>query len=156
MRKFVGLFLFAAGVASVAFSQRTDTSIVFKPANPDLLKRTEYRPMVNAWGFDLLISNNGFGAGGFWRREISDELSLIISTSISDVKDDAEVERFTPYGQSYVLGKKNRLLHIPLQLSAQYRLFKDDITDNFRPYVTAGLGPSMLFVAPYNKVTVVD
>ena len=38
---------------------------------------------------------------------------------------------------------------IPLNASVQYRLFKDDITESFRPYITAGIGPTMMFVSPY-------
>lgn len=134
-------------------AQTTDTTIIFAPANQDLLHATAYSPLANAWGIDLLISNNGFGMGAFFRREFSDVLSSMISFSLSDIKDDAEVERYDYYGSSYIFGKKNRLLHIPLHLSVQYRLFHDDIMDSFRPYVTAAIGPSMLFVSPYNRFT---
>jgi hypothetical protein len=106
--------------------------------------------MIHSWGLDILLSNNGFGLGGFYRYELNDELSLMLSLAISDVKDDAEVEQFDYYtGQDYVQGKKNRLLLIPLTVSMQYRLFKDDIVDNFRPFVMAGAGPTAIFVAPY-------
>jgi outer membrane protein W len=42
---------------------------------------------------------------------------------------------------------------MPLTVSIQYRLFKDDIVDNFRPFINAGLGPTMVFVAPYAHPT---
>jgi len=87
--------------------------------------------------------------GFFYRYEMSDELSLMYNFAISDVKDDAEVEQYDYYGDSYIPNKKNRLLLLPLTVSVQYRLFKDDIVDNLRPYITAGLGPTMVFVAPY-------
>jgi outer membrane protein W len=95
------------------------------------------------------MSNNGFGMGGFYRHDITDEFSWTINLAISDVKDETEFEQYDYYGNSYIPGKKNRLLLIPLIASVQYRLFKDDIVDNFRPFVTAGLGPTMVFVAPY-------
>ncbi len=130
----------------------TDTTIIFKPANPNLIRPHGYSPNIQAWGLDLLMSNNGFGIGVFYRYEIFDDYSLMINFLISDVKDDAEFERYDYYyGYSIIPGKKNRLLLMPLMASIQYRLFSEDIMDNFRPYVTAGLGPTMVFVAPYSK-----
>jgi len=126
-----------------------DTTIIFTPSNPNLIREQNYSPTVHAWGLDVLLSNNGFGMGAFYRYEINDELSLMFNFAISDVKDDAEVEQFDYFGNSIVQGKINRLLLLPLTVSVQYRLFKDDIVDNLRPFITAGLGPTMIFVAPY-------
>ena len=129
---------------------RRDSSMTFTPSNPDLIQKTTYEPYHNAWGFDIMLSNNGFGAGAFYRHEFSDLLSGFAQIAISDVKDDGEVEYINPYtGQSYTPYKINRLLLIPITFGMQYRLFKDDIVDNFRPYISAGVGPSMIFVSPY-------
>lgn len=149
--KSLGSFLFAIllTVCSVAFGQDTDTSIVFQPANPDLINASTYTTPTDAWGFDVMVSNNGFGAGGFFRHEFSDELSGIVMLGISDVKDEEEVEHFDFFGNSIIPGKKNRLLMLPLMFGVQYRLFKDDVMDNFRPYVSGGLGPTMILVSPY-------
>ncbi len=139
-------------IVPAAFAQTPafpDTTIIFTPSNPDLIRPQSYRPMTKAWGLDLLMSNNGFGLGFFYRNELSDELSLMFNFAVSDVKDDAEFERYDYYGNSFIPGKKNRLLMIPVTASIQYRLFKDDIVDNFRPFINAGLGPTMIYVAPY-------
>jgi hypothetical protein len=134
-----------------------DSTIVFKPVNPNLVSQSPYQPLLNAWGFDLLISNNGFGAGVFLRHEYSDEIAGFLSFAISDVKDEGEMEYYNYFtGQSYVPNKINRLIYMPLVAGVQYRLFKDDIVDNFRPYLTAGIGPSLVFVAPYSMPRVID
>lgn len=146
-----GLVLLAGSPAPA--QERTDTSIVFEPANPNLLQTESYQPKRNAWGIDLMVSNNGFAGGGFFRKEYSDEIAWFITLAISDVKDETEVEYYDYFGQSFIPGKKNRLLLIPLMGGVQYRLFKDDIMDNFRPYVMAGLGPTMIYVSPYSTVT---
>jgi outer membrane protein W len=73
--------------------------------------------------------------------------------AISDVKDETEFEQYDYYGNSFIPGKKNRLLMMPLMVSVQYRLFKDDIVDNFRPFINAGLGPTMVYVSPYANPT---
>lgn len=144
------LIALGAGLVQAQDFPRRDTSLVFTPSNPNLIQKATYEPFRNAWGVDIMLSNNGFGAGAFLRHEFTDELSGFAQLAISDVKDDGEVEYFNQYtGQSYTPGKINRLLLIPVTLGMQYRLFKDDIVDNFRPYLSAGLGPSAIFVAPY-------
>ncbi len=142
----VAMFLW---LPALLFAQETDTSIVFQPANPDLIRQSVYTPPSDAWGLDIMVSNNGFGVGGFFRHEFNDELSGVAMLGISDVKDDAEVEYFDYFGNSIIPNKKNRLLMFPLMFGVQYRLFRDEIMDNFRPYVSGGLGPTIMFVAPY-------
>ncbi len=108
---------------------------------------------LNAWGFDVLISNDGFGLGTFYRREFSQDWLGLISLSVSESKDDREVDRYDPYTQTqFVPGKLNRFLVIPLTFGVQYRLFRDDIVETFRPYVNAGVGPSLIYVAPFTNV----
>ena len=126
--------------------------MVFRPSLAALVSEALFEQRVSAWGFDLLLSDNGFGLGGFYRREISDALAGTVTFAISDVKDEGEIEYVDYYGQSYVPGKKNRLIMLPLMASVQYRLFRDDIVDNFRPYVTVGAGPTTLFVSPYARL----
>ncbi len=147
-------FAFLLFTHALAQTPKTpDTTIIFTPSNPNLIHEQSYSPTLHAWGLDMLLSNNGFGMGAFYRYEMSDELSLVFNFAISDVKDDAEFEQYDYYGNSIVPGKINRLLLLPLTVSVQYRLFKDDIVDNLRPFITAGLGPTMIFVAPYAHPT---
>jgi hypothetical protein len=147
------LVFLLAGIVSAQVRTSKDSSIVFQPVDANLINQTSYSPLLNAWGFDLLMSNNGFGAGLFLRHEYTDELAGFLDFAISDVKDEGEVELFNYYtGQSYVPNKINRLIYVPLVVGVQYRLFKDDIVDNFRPYLTAGAGPTLIFVAPYSSL----
>ena len=141
------IILFAGALAQSPATP--DTTIIFTPSNPNLIQPQSYRPATKAWGLDILMSDNGFGLGFFYRYELSDELSLLGNFAVSDVKDPAEFEQYDYYGNSFVPGKKNRLLMIPVTFSVQYRLFKDDIVDNFRPFINAGIGPTMVYVSPY-------
>ncbi len=134
-----------------------DSTIIFQPVDQNLVAQSGYTPLLNAWGFDLMLSNNGFGAGVFLRHEYTEEIAGFINFAISDVKDPSETEYYDYFtGQTIVPNKINRLIYMPLVVGVQYRLFKDDIVDNFRPYVTAGIGPSMVFVAPYATPQVTD
>ncbi len=131
---------------------RPDTSIVFTPSSASFTSGSFYEPIVHSWGLDLMLSTNGFGMGAFYRRQFSDALAGMISFGISDVKDAGETEFVDYYtGQTFIPGKVNRMLMLPLTASVQYRLFRDIIAENFRPYITAGAGPVMMFVAPYSQ-----
>ncbi len=69
-------------------------------------------------------------------------------------KDEREFEFIDPYyGISYTPGKLNRFLVIPLMAGIQYRLFREDIVDTFRPYINAGAGPAMVYMMPYVQFT---
>lgn len=108
----------------------------------------------NAWGIDIMASDGGFGLGMFYRREISPDLSWFTTFSISEAKDDREVERWDPYtGLSYIPGKLNRFLVLPLYGGIQYRLFREDIVETFRPFVNAAVGPTMIYAMPFASLT---
>jgi hypothetical protein len=107
-------------------------------------------PLLNAWGLDVLVSNDGFGLGTFYRRQFTEDLSGFAMFSISESKEDREFEFFDQFTfQSFTPGKLQRFLVMPLTAGVQYRLFREDIMDNFRPFVNAGAGPTLIFSAPF-------
>lgn len=112
----------------------------------------EKKPMDlpnNAAGIDLMIGEGGFGLGGFYRYQLSTILSGFIDFSISESKHSKEIERFDIFGYPLpIYGKKNRVFVLPLNLGVQYRLFSNSLTDNLRPYLSAGVGPSMFITTP--------
>ncbi len=115
------------------------------------LDSTEAR-FRNAWGVDILISNGGFGLGGFYRHEFVRDFSGFASISVSEAKDDREVEYFDYYTQTYYSpGKTNRFLVIPMVFGVEQRLFSNQIMDNFRPYLSAALGPTLIYSTPYRE-----
>ena len=147
------LFCFAAAMAWGAESgpsnQVKDSSGKIPPEE----LATGQEPYRNVWGLDVLISNDGFGLGTYYRRALTPDLSGVVSFSISESKDEREVERFDPYfGQSYTPGKLNRFLVLPLTVGLQYRLFREDIVETFRPYVNAGAGPAMVYQMPFAEI----
>ncbi len=108
----------------------------------------------NIWSLDVLLSNDGFGLGTIYRRSVTPDLSWFVSFSISEAKDEREVEYYDPYyGTSVTPGKLNRFMVLPLMGGVQYRLFRDDIVDTFRPYLNAGAGPTMVYMMPYVQLT---
>ncbi len=105
----------------------------------------------NAWGLDILISNDGFGLGTFYRREFSEDMFGFATLSVSESKDEREFDQYSYYNpyQTITPGKLQRFLVMPLIFGVQQRLFRDDITDNFRPFVNAGAGPTLILSAPF-------
>ncbi len=144
------LLFLSTAIGSLLAAQSKDSTIIF--ASPEPLNIAPSRSeLVDAWGVDILLSNNGFGIAGFYRHEYSRDLFGTLTFGIAESKDENEVEYYDYFGQSFVPGKINRFLLIPLHVGVQYRLFADDITDSFRPYVNGGLGPSLVLAAPYNR-----
>jgi hypothetical protein len=139
-------------VASVSLhaqdSLRRDTTRSFER----LRMEPDPKTFHNSWGINLLVSTNGFGLGPFYRHEYSSDLSGFLDFSISEAKDDDEKDYYDYYtGQRYTPGKVNRFLVLPLFVGIEKRLWADDIMDNFRPYLNAAAGPTMIYVFPYNE-----
>ncbi len=106
----------------------------------------------NALGLDVMFSEGGFGLGGFYRRQFSDKVTGFVDLSLSEAKDDREIEYYDFYtNTTYTVGKKNRVFMIPINFGAQYRLFESVIYDNLRPYINAGVGPTMVITTPYRE-----
>ncbi len=102
-------------------------------------------------GVDLMFGEGGFGLGGFYRKEISKNLTWFADLSISEAKDDKEIEYYDIFGRPVVFGKKNRIFLLPLNTGLQLRLFSEALTDNLRPYINFGVGPSLVYTTPFEK-----
>lgn len=105
----------------------------------------------NSWGGDIMFGEGGFGLGTFFRKSFSQNVTGFIDFSISEAKDEREIEYIDYYGNTFVLNKKNRVFLIPLNVGIQYRLFTNSLTNSFRPYVTLGVGPTFVVTTPYDR-----
>lgn len=142
--------LFGLLLGSGALSGTAQTTENQKDSSLQAAQQDEGR---NSWGVDIMASDGGFGLGLFYKREISPDLSWFTTFSISEAKDEREVEQFDPYtGLTFVPGKLNRFLVLPLYGGIQYRLFREDIVETFRPFVNAAVGPTMIYTMPFAKV----
>jgi hypothetical protein len=134
--------------SSYSHSQILDSMFVYKTEEPQKEDSIKYN---KAWGMDLIASENGFGLGGFFRRQFTDIFSGAVSIVFSEGKDSREMEYVDYYGNTYTPYKKTRVMMIPLTASFAYRVFKESIIDTFRPYVNGGVGPVILMTTPYEK-----
>ena len=104
---------------------------------------------ANSWGIDIMFSEGGLGLGTFLRKSFSTTFTGFVDFSFSESKDEREVEYIDIFGNTFTLGKKNRVFLLPLYAGVQYRLFERELTDNFRPYLNAGIGPTLVMTTPY-------
>ncbi|MEW6194039.1 MAG: hypothetical protein AB1521_02660 [Bacteroidota bacterium] len=105
----------------------------------------------NIWGADIMFGEGGFGLGTFLRKNFSQEITGFVDISISESKDEREVEYIDYWGNKFTIGKVNRVFLIPLNFGIQYRLFTESLTDNLRPYINAGVGPTLAVSTPYDQ-----
>lgn len=99
--------------------------------------------------FDLHFSEGGLGIGLTYNKEINPTTSVFADLMFSESKDAQEFEYVDYWGNVYVVGKKNRVFIMPLNLGVRFRLFKESIVDNFRPFVQVAIGPAMAITTPY-------
>ncbi len=107
----------------------------------------------NSFGLDIMFSEGGIGMGLFYRRQLNQKLTVFADFSISEAKDEQEIEFIDPYYpyQSITYGKKNRIFLLPLNFGLQYRIFEKVLSDNLRPYFNFGVGPTMVVTTPYDR-----
>jgi hypothetical protein len=104
----------------------------------------------NAWGMDLMFGDAGFGLGTFFRKQLDEKLTAFADLSFSETKDEREVEYYDYYTNTFItLSKLNRVFQMPINVGVQYRLFENVLTDNLRPYLVGGVGPTILITTPY-------
>lgn len=126
-----------------------DTIFVFQSPRP-LIQKDENKDLNEAWGIDILLSGNGFGFGFFYNREIFTDWVVFGSLYLSGARNTDELEYYSYTRNIYfVPNKVNRLYLIPLTIGLQTYLFRNELSDNLKPFINAGIGPSFILKAPY-------
>lgn len=103
----------------------------------------------NSWGIDIMFGDAGFGLGTFLRKQFDVKWSAFADISFSETKDEREFEYIDYFGNIFTVGKKNRVFQVPLNFGAHYRIFENTVADNLRPYLSAGVGPTIIITTPY-------
>lgn len=142
------LFLFSF-LQVIAQQVNPSDSIPTRSKSSRQIKTLEMKDISQGGAFRIFITSYGFGFGGFYRLQFDETLAYQLELELSPGKDDREFEEFDYYGFSYTRNKINSLLLIPLTNAITYRLFKEDIVENFRPYLSAGVGPLFGYSYPY-------
>ncbi len=128
-------------VAGPAFAQQEEPAPVEEEAS-------NRNPYGTGMGLEVLVTNSGFGLGGYYLKALGRATSFMVETSIGAGKSDREIQ-FFGIGRSYIPTKANYLLMMPLQAGVLRRLFQSDIEDDFRPYLQFTTGPTLGWEYPY-------
>ncbi len=142
MKKLIILTAFLFSVTTI-FAQQADT---LKP------KLKTKREAENNWSLNLSFSDNGFGFGATKYFSVSKDISFNAAILFSGAKDDREFDQTDIFGNSLTPYKVNRLFMFPIiNLGMQIRLFREDVTDNMRPFVNFGISPAAIMYTPYSE-----
>jgi len=122
----------------------SDTAMIFQPSEP-LIKNAEQlaSEYPNMWGFDLSFSDYGFGGGLFLGHTFSPDITGLLTADIGTAQGSREFDLIE-------VNKINRVFVIPVMVSMQYRVFREGLSDNLRPYISVGAGPVIAMTTPYN------
>ncbi len=126
-----------------------DSVMIFDSPRPLIDTRNPAETLINSWGGDLIFSSHGFGAGVFYRRYLEKDLNLFINLYITGARNTDEFEKISPTGEIIVPKKINRLFMFPLTFGLQKNVFSNVIFETFRPFFTAGFGPTFIISTPY-------
>jgi len=142
MKKLIILTVFLA-LSATTFTQTGDT------LKPKVKFRKEPQ---NNWALNLTFSDNGFGLGATKHFNLSRDLSLQTGIQFSGAKDDREFEQYDIFGNTITPYKVNRLFMFPIiNIGMQYRLFREDVTADMRPFINFGVAPAAIVYTPFNE-----
>lgn len=100
-------------------------------------------------GMEVLLTNSGFGVGGFVSARLGALSLWRIEAGIGSVKNEREVAFFDRFGGRDVPNKANYLLELPVQVGVERRPFASRIEADFRPFVSLAAGPVLGWMYPY-------
>lgn len=129
-----------------------DSVITFEPSRSLIDTINIKGKYNNGAGVNLSFSTSGFGFGGFYEYKISEDVSLVMDFLMSGARNTDEFERFdNTTGLLVVDNKLNRVYNFPFSIGPSYYVFQNVLFDNFKPFVSGGVGFSTILVAPYSK-----
>ncbi len=148
------IFLLAAAGAQAQITGETpvsdDSVIIFEPALPLLTDEAEARKAITqAGGVDLVFSGSGWGIGAFYHHKVIEHGTAFANFLLSGRRNADEFENAWLGSVPVVAEKVNRLYMIPMTIGFNYRLFAEDLQESFRPYVSAGITPTIIIQTPY-------
>ncbi|MDR9419533.1 hypothetical protein [Gracilimonas sp.] len=142
---FFTLILFLSLSLNQSFAQFGEPEVQERD-NPRNLFDEGYK---TGFGFNFLLSDFGFGAGGQFRIGLNPYTEAIINLKISALKDPSE-QTFTDFlGYRTIPEKYKRVISIPLYIGLKKRFFAEAISDNFRAFSSLSVGPTFAFSYDY-------
>jgi hypothetical protein len=151
-RKYRSLVILLVLLASApAARAQDDGRIIFsdpKSKDGEVISDEDLLPKTHSLAANLMIGTGGFGIGALYRYSFNDVFSWFADFTFTEAQDDRQREAYDPYLGQIPLNKVNYVFRIPLFVGGEYRLFADEIVENFRPQIGGGVGPVLLYISP--------
>lgn len=144
MAKIIPFILSTALVAAAWACEYTAEAMQSQP-----LREPGAQEAPHGFGAQVLLTNSGFGLGGYMRKLLRDDQTATLQISLSAAEDEREVSFFNRFGDRDVPSKRTYLLEVPILIGLERRLFRPFIEDNFRPYFHIAGGPVLGWNYPY-------
>ncbi|MFN3638891.1 MAG: hypothetical protein ACK4XY_10535 [Chloroherpetonaceae bacterium] len=147
------VYLFIILLPITAFAQNLDD----EDDDEDVDIYTERFKNANGAAGSFGLTTTSFVVSGSFIRLLNPDWIAFASLSMTSANDPKEIERFDFFGRSIVTDsetgelKKNSLFMMPITIGAQRRLFREEINSAFRPFVEAGIGPTLGYVYDYQN-----
>jgi hypothetical protein len=136
---------------SGTINEGIDSAFIFTSPRP-LIKdgKTEFINK-NIIGFEILLSNSGFGAGGIYERILNNNYKLSAELFFQGVKNTDELEIWWDPGRyDYVVTDKIRRIYaIPLNLGINRYVSLGGLSKSFRPFFGVMAIPTYIWEMPY-------
>lgn len=146
-KTFALIFLFVLFITvSSAWAQLREPEVEQMPEPKTPLSQG----LHNTIGFDVMLTNFGFGVGGHYARVAGPYTEVTLRAGITGLRDVSE-QNFQNFftGQQIVPNKYKRALGFPFLLGVRQRIFARYIDDSFRLFLNGSAGPAAAFVYPY-------
>lgn len=131
--------------SSNAFSQQ------YNESNSMLRNLNDLNTTQNTWGFGVNYTEQGIGITSGLYFKLSRNTNFTANISIGGFSDAREFEDYDRYGNAVVRNKENRIFMIPASIGIQHFMFTDDLDGSFRPFVKAGVMPTLVLTNPYSR-----
>ncbi len=132
-----------------------DTLFIFESPRPLIDYDKLSGSISSAVGLDILITTSGFGGGMFYHRYINKEWLLFGEMFMAGARNSDEWDKWNNWGDNdyywRIKDKINRLYRIPFTFGVQKFLFREKLQNSFRPYLSLGAGPALIFAVPYSN-----
>lgn len=143
---FVLTILFVITIfSSNAFSQN------YNESNTMLRNLNDLNSTQNTWGFGVSYTEQGVGLTTGLYFKLSRNTNITTNISIGGFSDGREFEEYDRYGNTIVRNKENRIFVIPASVGIQHFMFTDDLDGSFRPFLKAGVMPTLVLTNPYSR-----
>lgn len=146
MRRAVLLLACLAGSALAQPTTPVTPEEDLAPPPPD----TTAARLATSRAWVALLTEDGLGAGVATRLRLTDDVAFTAEATLSGARDAREQRFFVGFfGDTVTPFKRSYAVLLPAHVGLERRLFRAQVEDTFRPFVSVAGGPTLALQWPY-------